>query len=34
MNRNTEWKYQAWIIVVFVGCFYLPVDHPRILKKS
>lgn len=29
MNWKTEWKYLAWIIVVFIGCFYLPVGYPR-----
>jgi uncharacterized membrane protein YraQ (UPF0718 family) len=29
MNWKTEWKCLAWIIVVFIGCFYLPVGYPR-----
>ena len=28
MNWKTEWKNLLWI-VIFVGCFFLPVGHPR-----
>lgn len=30
MNWKTEWKPLLWIIVVFLGCFFLPVDMPRV----
>ncbi len=30
MNWKTEWKPLFWIIVVFTGCFFLPVDLPRV----
>jgi len=30
MNWKTEWKPLFWIIVVFTGCFFLPVDMPRV----
>ena len=30
MNWKTEWKPLFWIIVVFAGCFFLPVDVPRV----
>lgn len=29
MNWKSEWKYLSWIIIVFVGCFYLPVGNSR-----
>jgi uncharacterized membrane protein YraQ (UPF0718 family) len=29
MNWKTEWKCLTWIIVVFIGCFYLPGGYPR-----
>ncbi|MDY0191796.1 MAG: permease [Desulfuromonas sp.] len=29
MNWKTEWKPLLWIIAVFLGCFFLPVDMPR-----
>lgn len=29
MNWKNEWKYLAWIIAIFVGCFYLPVGSER-----
>ena len=30
MNWKTEWKPLFWIIAVFAGCFFLPVDIPRV----
>ncbi len=30
MNWKSEWKPLFWIIVVFTGCFFLPVDLPRV----
>ncbi|PNU21003.1 hypothetical protein C2E25_04160 [Geothermobacter hydrogeniphilus] len=30
MNWKTEWKPLFWIIVVFTGCFFLPVEAPRV----
>ncbi|GAB4177801.1 MAG: permease [Geothermobacteraceae bacterium] len=30
MNWKTEWKPLFWIIVVFAGCFFLPVEAPRV----
>jgi uncharacterized membrane protein YraQ (UPF0718 family) len=30
MNWKTEWKPLFWIILVFSGCFFLPVDLPRV----
>ncbi len=30
MNWKTEWKPLFWIIVVFTGCFFLPVETPRV----
>ncbi len=30
MNWKTEWKPLVWIIVVFIGCFFLPVETPRV----
>jgi hypothetical protein len=30
MNWKTEWKPLFWIIIVFIGCFFLPVDLPRV----
>lgn len=30
MNWKTEWKPLAWIVAVFLGCFFLPVDMPRV----
>lgn len=29
MNWKTEWKYLAWVVVIFIGCFYLPVGQHR-----
>lgn len=29
MNWKKEWRYLAWVAVVFIGCFYLPVGKPR-----
>src|SRR4030043_1256857 len=29
MNWRTEWKKLTVIILVFLGCFYLPVEVPR-----
>jgi hypothetical protein len=29
MNWKTEWKYLFWIVVIFIGCFYLPVGTER-----
>ena len=29
MNWKTEWKTLFWIIVVFLGCFFLPVESER-----
>lgn len=29
MNWKVEWKYLAWIIAIFIGCFYLPVGTER-----
>lgn len=29
MNWKTEWKYLAWIVAIFLGCFYLPVGTER-----
>ena len=29
MNWKVEWKYLAWIIAIFMGCFYLPVGTER-----
>lgn len=30
MNWKTEWKPLFWIVVVFVGCFFLPVEIARV----
>ncbi len=30
MNWKTEWKPLFWIILVFTGCFFLPVEIPRV----
>lgn len=30
MNIRTEWKPLFWIITVFVGCFFMPVEVPRV----
>lgn len=30
MNWKTEWKPLFWIVVVFIGCFFLPVEMPRV----
>jgi uncharacterized membrane protein YraQ (UPF0718 family) len=30
MNWKTEWKPLFWIIVVFIGCFFLPVELPKV----
>jgi uncharacterized membrane protein YraQ (UPF0718 family) len=29
MNWKIEWKHLMWIVVVFIGCYFLPVGHPR-----
>lgn len=29
MNWKAEWKYLAWIVAIFIGCFYLPVGTDR-----
>lgn len=29
MNWKTEWKYLTWVVVIFIGCFYLPVGTAR-----
>lgn len=30
MNWKTEWKPLAWIVAVFLLCFFFPVDLPRV----
>ncbi|MEE4254818.1 MAG: permease [Desulfuromusa sp.] len=30
MNWKIEWKPLVWIIVIFSGCFFLPVEMPRV----
>jgi len=30
MDWKSEWKPLVWIIVVFAGCFFLPVEAPRV----
>lgn len=30
MNWKTEWKPLFWIVAVFTGCFFLPVELPRV----
>ena len=30
MNLKNEWKPLFWIIIVFTGCFFLPVEIPRV----
>jgi uncharacterized protein len=30
MNWKTEWKPLFWIIVIFSGCFFLPIEIPRV----
>ncbi len=30
MNWKNEWKPLFWIIIVFIGCFFLPIDMPRV----
>lgn len=30
MNWKNEWKPLFWIIAVFTGCFFLPVETPRV----
>jgi len=30
MNWKTEWKPLFWIVAVFLACFFLPVDAPRV----
>ncbi len=30
MNWKNEWKPLFWIIIVFISCFFLPVDMPRV----
>ena len=29
MSWKVEWKYLAWIVAIFIGCFYLPVGTER-----
>lgn len=29
MNWKSEWRHLAWIVAVFIGCYFLPVGHPR-----
>lgn len=29
MNWKTEWKNLLWIVLIFIGCFYLPVGYQR-----
>jgi uncharacterized membrane protein YraQ (UPF0718 family) len=29
MTWKVEWKYLAWIVAIFIGCFYLPVGTER-----
>lgn len=29
MNWKIEWKHLSWIVVVFIGCYFLPVGYPR-----
>jgi uncharacterized membrane protein YraQ (UPF0718 family) len=29
MSWNTEWKYLLFVIIAFLGCFYLPVGNER-----
>ena len=29
MNWKIEWKHLMWIVVVFIGCYFLPVGYPR-----
>lgn len=29
MNWKTEWKHLAWIVVIFIGCYFLPVGSAR-----
>lgn len=30
MNIKTEWKPLFWIIAVFAGCFFVPIEMPRV----
>jgi uncharacterized protein len=30
MNWKSEWKALAWMILIFTGCFFLPVETPRV----
>jgi len=30
MNWKSEWKPLLWIIAIFLCCFFLPVDAPRV----
>jgi len=30
LNWKNEWKPLVWIIVIFSGCFFLPVEMPRV----
>ena len=30
MNWKTEWKPLFWIVAIFTGCFFLPVEIPRV----
>lgn len=29
MNWKVEWKHLAWIIAIFIGCYFLPVGYQR-----
>jgi len=29
MNWKIEWKHLAWIVAVFIGCYFLPVGYAR-----
>ncbi len=30
MNWKIEWKPLFWIVAIFLACFFLPVDAPRV----
>ncbi len=30
MNWKVEWKPLVWIVVIFSGCFFLPIEIPRV----
>lgn len=30
MNLKTEWKPLFWIVAVFAGCFFMPIEMPRV----